>query len=622
MNRRITIKDPQREVATYTRRILVSAVVILAGAGLLIGRYFELQILHYSDYATRSDRNRIHVQSVAPTRGLIFDRNGNLLADNRPSYMLAIVKERVKNLNATLADLRSLLGLDDDDIKAFRERLGNRRPYEPVPLKFDLSEAEIARIAVNSYRLPGVEVKAELKRYYPYGEIYAHVLGYVGSINERELRSVDPVNYAGTHTIGKTGLEKYYESWLHGKVGSENVETNARGRVLRVLDRTDPVPGHDLILYLDTAVQRAAFKAMGSHRGAVVAIDPNTGGVIAMVSTPSFDPNLFVGGISPAKYRELSRSHDLPLFNRAVLGQYPPGSTIKPIFGLAGLQYGVITPQFAINDPGWFQLPNDTRYYRDWKKWGHGPHVDLHEAIVQSCDTYFYELAYHLGIDRMHAFASKFGLGRPTGIDLAHERSGLLPSRQWKEHYKRMPWFPGETLSAGIGQGYVLVTPLQLAVATAAIASRGELVTPRLLKSVSGELPEPPHREPIELKNPEYWNDVINAMADVVHSIHGTAHRIDRGLKYTMAGKTGTAQVIGISRTEGYNPEEIAKHNRDHALFIAFAPVDHPEIAVAVVVENGEHGASTAAPVARKVIDTYLLGQDKTAKTRSDRAPH
>ncbi len=607
MSRPEPFKTPHAEREIFIGRLIVAIGFMLLLCGVLVYRYFSLQILEYEDYRVQSDRNRVHLQSISPTRGLVFDRNGVLLADNRPSYTLTVIKERVADLDASLALLEDLLQVEVDDIAKFRQRLGAGRPFEQVPIKFRLSAEEIAVLAVNRYRMPGFEVKAELARYYPQGKYFAHAVGYVGRINEKELKSLDPVNYAGTHVIGKTGIERYYEATLHGSVGYENVETNARGRVLRVLDRTDPLPGKDLILNIDSRIQKVAFDALRGERGAVVAIDPKDGGVIAFVSTPGFDPNLFVGGISSKDYGKLNNSPDLPLYNRATMGQYPPGSTVKPIIGLAGLEYEVVTPFTVIFDPGWYRLPNDRRNYRDWKKWGHGKNIDLHTALEQSCDVYYYDLAYKLGVDNIHAFGSLFGLGSASGVDLPVERKGILPSRDWKRANRSEPWYPGETLNIGIGQGYMLTTPLQLAVATATLANRGSLIRPRLLKSISGQVPEPPLVETFELKDQGNWDVIIGGMEAVVHGRRGTAKGISEDLQYRIAGKTGTAQVIGIAQDAEYDSELIAKRNRDHALFIAFAPIVEPRIAIAIIVENGEHGSSTAAPIARKVMDAYLL---------------
>lgn len=617
MSERIPIKSPNAERNMFHFRLVIAMGFVLLLTGVLLFRYFSLQILHYDDYRTESDRNRVHLQPVAPTRGLIYDRNGVLLADNLPSYTLAVIKEQVPDLDASLLLVQKLLGIDEEGVDKFRRRLVSRRlPFEKVPLKFHLSERDIAVLAVNQFRLPGFEVQAQLARHYPHGDYFAHVLGYVGRINEKELKILDPVNYASTHVIGKTGIEKYYEAQLHGTVGAEHVESNARGRVLRSLDRTDPQPGRDLILYLDAQLQMLAHQAMGEERGALVAIDPNTGGILALVSTPGFDPNLFVKGISSADYRALNSSPDKPLYNRAVMGQYPPGSTLKPMLGLAGLEYGVVTPRTVVSDPGWYRLPQSRRQYRDWKRGGHGHAIDLHTALAQSCDIYFYDLAHKLGVDRMHAFGDLFGIGRTTAIDLPVERPGLLPSRQWKRDRLGEPWYPGETLSAGIGQGYMLTTPLQLAVSTAAIANHGKVFSPRILKAVSGELPLPVTSTQIELKREANWDVVWRGMEAVVHGKRGTAKGISRDLDYRIAGKTGTAQVVGIAQGERYDASSLSKRNRDHALFIAFAPLEKPRIALAVIVENGEHGSSTAAPIARKVMDAYLLGEGLATSSR------
>ena len=608
MPEQVALKDPYNEKRIFITRIVLAVLFVLTLTAILVWRYFSLQIIEHSTYSTQSDRNRVQLQSVPPKRGLIYDRNGVLLAENRPSYSLTLVKERVDDLDATLAELKKLLNIEEEQISKFNRLLKRRRPYAAVPLKRKLTEQEIAIISVNRYRLPGVEVKAELARFYPHGELFAHVLGYVGRINEREQQTLDQINYSATDDIGKIGLEKYYEAVLHGTVGSQNVETNARGRVLRVLERIDPQPGQDLTLHLDVEVQRAAFEALGDNRGAVVAIDPRNGGVIALVSTPSFDANQFVGGISSRNYAALRDSPDLPLFNRALQGQYPPGSTVKPFFGLAGLHHNIITPRTAIADPGWYQLPNDERLYRDWtwrvRRAGHGRWVRLNQAIAESCDTYFWDLAYKLGIDRIHEFSRPFGFGAPVGIDNTNERSGLLPSRQWKRNAKRLPWFPGETLNVGIGQGYMLATPLQLAKATTVIANRGRHYRPQLVQTIGANLTVVPPLTPVELKQ-QHWDAVIEGMRQVVFGPRGSANNIAQGATYPMAGKTGTAQVVSIAQDEEYDAEQLAIRQRDHALFVGFAPVDKPQIVVAAIIENGEK-SSAAAAVVRKVFDAWL----------------
>ncbi|MBL4828099.1 MAG: penicillin-binding protein 2 [Spongiibacteraceae bacterium] len=613
------LKDPYTEKRIFVLRVFVASLLALVLLSVLVGRYFSLQITEHDIYRTQSDRNRVQLQPVPPKRGLIYDRNGVLLAENIPSYSLVIVKEQVEYLDETIALLKNLIEIDDDHIKKFQRLLGRRRPYAAVPLKFKLSAEEIAIISVNRYRLPGVDVDAQLARHYPQGEYFAHVLGYVGRISEEEQQRIDEVNYSGTNEIGKVGIEKYYETLLHGKVGHQNVETNARGRVLRVLERTDPQPGMDITLYLDAYLQKAAQDALGNERGSVVAIDPKTGGVLAMVSTPSFDANLFVGGISRRDYSALRDSPDFPLFNRSLQGQYPPGSTIKPFFGLAGLYHEIVTPETKVRDPGWYQLPNDDRLYRDWtwkrRRAGHAPWVALEQAIVESCDTYFWDLAHKLGIDRMHDFIEPFGFGTATGVDSTSERSGLLPSREWKRIYRRQPWFPGETLRVGIGQGYMLATPMQMAVATAVLANRGERFVPRLLKPIGNDDEKEADLPPIELDS-AHWDIVLRAMRNVVHSARGTAKKISKGAKYEIAGKSGSVQLVGIAQGEKYNSALLDKRQWDHALFIGFAPLDDPQIAIAVIVENGEGGGSTAAPIGRIVFDAYLLDEKNQMRKR------
>ena len=611
MARSIQLKDPHREARIYSARTVAAVLLVLGMLGIILARYYSLQVTEYETYRTQSERNRVQLQPLPPKRGLIFDRNGVLLADNRPSYMLSIVREQVADLDATLAELQQLLPISDSDIVNFRKKLQRRRPYEAVPLRFRLTETEQARLAVNRFRLPGVVVDAQLLRYYPHGELFSHALGYVGRINEREVLELDESDYRGTFHVGKVGVEKYYEDILHGDVGYQNVETNAHGRVLRVLERHDPVPGANLVLNLDIRIQRAATEALGERRGAVVAIDPRTGGVLALVSTPGFDTNLFVNGISSKDYSALRDSLDVPLFNRAIQGVYPPGSTIKPFMGMAGLESGLITPEYTVADPGWYSLPGDSHKYRDWilriRGTGHAPRVDLNMAIAESCDTYFYDLARRLTIDRMYDYLRPFGFGERTGVDTTNERRGVLPSTRWKREAMAQPWYPGETISAGIGQGYMLASPMQLAVATSVMASKGQRRVPRLVHSINGEPVEAPVLDPIAAPD-EYWQAIYAGMLEVVHGKRGTAKALAKDIQYQMAGKTGTAQVIGIAQGAVYREEDVAERHRHHGLFIAFAPAEAPTIAVAIIVENGG-GSSAASPIARKVIDTWLLGE-------------
>ncbi|MGI9276612.1 MAG: penicillin-binding protein 2 [Endozoicomonas sp.] len=598
-----TLKDhkaEQRIVRTRVWLALFFMVLLVLG---LISRLFYLQVVRYDELATQSDENRVVLQTIPPVRGLLYDNQGRLLAMNRSSRNLAIVRERVSSLDELLEELGELVPLSENEISRFEQRLRRRRPFEPVPLKFNLDEEQIARIAVNQFRLPGVEVNAELVRYYPEGDIYAHSVGYVGRINDRELRNLDTSLYSSTYTIGKIGIEKYYESLLLGKPGYQEVESNARGRVQRVLNRVNPQPGQDLNLYLDTELQKAAIEAMDGRRGAIVAMDPKTGGVLAMISNPAFDPNLFVTGIDYATFNGLNTDIERPLYNRATLGEYPPASTIKPVVSLALLANDVASPEDRVFDQGYFQLPGSDHRFRNWNRGGDG-WVDMRKAIYRSNDTFYYSLANKLGIDRMHEFLSQFGLGRRTGIDIGEERPGLLPSREWKRGAYGQPWYPGETVIAIIGQGYMLATPLQLAEFVTLIANRGEHVQPRLVKEDIPELQSPEWGHDIQISDESDWEFVIDAMVDVVSNPRGTAHwRIGRGLKYTMAGKTGTAQVVSIPQGEEYDAEKLKEFQRDHSLFVAFAPVDDPQIAVSVIVENS-NGASN---VARKVIDHYLL---------------
>jgi penicillin-binding protein 2 len=610
-------KDTAAERRLFQRRAMVMVVLVFIMLGLLVGRMYQLQVVEKEIYTTLSDKNRVQVQSVAPTRGLIYDRNGVLLAENRPVFSVTLVPERVDQMDQTLARLQQLVSVSEEDLERFRRRLEERRrPFQALPLLYDLNEAEIARLAVNRHKLPGVEVAAELVRYYPHGVLTAHALGYVGRINQQELQRIDPVNYAGTNYIGKSGVERFYEELLHGGVGYEHVETNARGRTLRVLERESPVPGEDITLHLDLRLQRLAHELLDGRRGAIIAIEPSTGGLLALASVPGFDANQFVTGIGVDAYRELSESPDKPLFNRALRGQYPPGSTLKPMLAVAGLDSGATTRDKTIWDPGYFQLKSGGRPWRDWKRGGHG-WVDLTEAVAQSCDIYFYEMAVDMGVDTIHKYLSQFGFGEDATLDVSGALNGLLPSSDWKRAVHGETWYPGDTVNLGIGQGYMLATPLQLATATSVLANRGSWAEPRLLKEVLGDravesaLPDETHQS-ISLKDPVTWEFVVDSMAEVMHGAKGTARSAGRGAPYRMAGKTGTAQVFSLGEDEEYDEEEIRLRLRDHALFVGFAPVEEPQIAVAVIVENGGSGSGTAAPVARSIFDAWILEYSKT----------
>ncbi|MBQ75602.1 MAG: penicillin-binding protein 2 [Gammaproteobacteria bacterium] len=621
----LALKDHTGESRIYFERAVWGFGILVCLTLVLCARLFYLQVVQHSVYATLSDKNRIQVQSLPPIRGLIYDRNGELIADNIPSYNLTVTIERIDDLDDTLAKIGELISLSDSQVKGFRKRLKRRqRPFESVPLRFKLSQKEIARVSVNQYAMPGVEIEAKLVRHYPSGELMAHAVGSVRRINEKDMRRLNRVAYSGTDHIGKIGIERFYESDLLGTVGYQRVETNARGKVMKVLDSTLPIPGKNLVLYVDSSLQRAASDALGERRGAVVAIDPTTGGILALVSKPGYDPNLFVTGIDYASYAGLRDSVDVPFFNRAIHGQYEPGSTIKPLLGLAGLVTGMTSPDFAIEDPGWFTLPNDERLYRDWN-WtksglgGHG-HVNLQRALYRSCNVYFYSLAVKLGIDRIYEYLRLFGFGLNTALDLPEASKGLLPSRDWKKSARGLPWYPGDTVNIGIGQGDMLVTPLQLATAAAVIANRGKWVSPRMLREGSELINHTSVYVPqdIELVPEHVWDLIISSMQMVVHrgnkgfGENGTAWAyIGQDIPYSMAGKSGTAQVVGIKQGEEYEEEEIQERLRKHAWFMAFAPVEKPRIAIAVLLENGGGGSKFAAPVARQVIDHYLLPRDQ-----------
>ncbi len=591
---------------------MVALVVILLATVLLLARLIKLQIIDFEYFSTLSEDNRVKVVPIAPTRGLIYDRNGVLLAENIPTFSLELNLETVGDVEKVITELGQLIDISAQDRQRFESLRKVNRGFEPIPLRLRLTGEEVARFAVNRYRFPGVDVEARLSRYYPLGPLVSHVVGYVGRINERDLTRLDEVNYRGVSYVGKTGVEEYYESRLLGRVGYQQVETNAQGRTLRVLSRKDPQPGENLYLNIDIGLQQAAYQALGANTGAVVAIDPLTGGVLAFVSRPGFDPNKFVDGIAHKDFQALLKSPDRPLYNRALKGQYPPGSTIKPFMALAGLELDVVTSGKEIWCPGWYQLPGKSHRYRDWKRGGHG-RVNLAKAITESCDVYFYELARQLGIDRINTYLAKFGFGERTGIDLSGESTGLNPSKEWKRKTKNKPWYPGETVITGIGQGFILATPLQLAHFTATLAMRGLRLKPQLLMRTESSIKSLPGGEAANLPtyvkpvNPENWEKVIAAMEAVAHGARGTARRAFAGLSYRAAGKSGTSQVFTVGQNEKYDAKKLKKELLDHALFIAFAPADKPRIAVAVVVENGGSGSRTAAPVARKVMDYYLV---------------
>ncbi|MEC8498900.1 MAG: penicillin-binding protein 2 [Pseudomonadota bacterium] len=593
--------NPEVEKNIFLRRATFALLFISFLTILLFARYFNLQITNYENFVTYSENNRVHVRPLVPARGVIYDRNGEILAHNVPITNLSIVKEHTDDLTDLIERIKLLIEIDESDVSEFHQRLARRKPYEPTPLKYDLSEHEQAILAVNEYMLDGIEISAKLKREYPQKDLFAHVIGYTGRINESDLQVINSSNYRGIDNIGKTGLEKFHESLLLGEVGNQNVETNARGRIMRTLSESPPKPGTDLMLTLDKELQLSAFEAFEGRKGALVAMNIENGDILALLSSPSFDPNLFTSGISKKQYNALLNSTEKPLFNRAIAGQYPPGSTVKPLFGLIGLTTNKITPKTTIQDTGLFFIEGVDRAWREPKKGGHGSFVDLDQAITESCDVFFYELGFQVGIDMLADMSERFGLGRKTEIDLPGEASGIMPTREWKMENRGSQWFDGDTVNASIGQGYLLTTPIQLALMTSMLANRGKSLVPQLVKNKN--LIFEAQNKP-EIKN-EHWEYVHNAMTNVVHSEKGTAKLINKNINYKIAGKTGTAQVVSIAE-EDYDKSKLDPSQWDHALFIAFAPKEQPEIAVALIVENGEFGSVTAAPIAKKVIETYM----------------
>ncbi len=610
------LKNLDRELARFHGRLKAGAIFVVLLAMALLVRGFYLQIVQQDYYIQRAESNRISLVPTAPNRGLILDRKERILAENYSAYTLELTPAQTRDLDATLAEVGKLIEITPGQLRRFRRLLAESHEFETVPLKSKLTDEEVAILAANRYRLPGIEVKARLFRNYPAGPGMAHVVGFIGRINDRDLKSLRESgreqNYKGSVHIGKTGLEQSYETLLHGRTGFDQMETDASGRAVRMLSRIPPVPGKDLRLYLDLDLQAVAEHAFGDYQGGLVALDPKTGGVLALVSKPGFDPNLFIDGIDPEAWKALNESPERPMVNRVLRGIYPPGSTIKPLMALAGLELGVRKPSDSIVDPGYYSLPNSRHQYRDWKKGGHGV-VDLRKSIAQSCDTYYYRLAVDMGIDRMHDYLAQFGFGEKSGIDLDGESPGLLPSREWKQRRWKKPWYMGETVIAGIGQGYHLTTPLQLATAVAMLANGGKRIEPRLVEAVRDPLTHtwqtlpPTVRGQVAIK-PENLAVVREGMMDVLRP-GGTAVAAAAGAPYTIAGKTGTAQVVGIKQGARYEEGKLARQHRDHALFIAYAPAEDPKIAIAVLVENGGHGGSTAAPIARAVFDYYLTGK-------------
>lgn len=620
MRRHTELRNHALELSKFHFRLAVGGGFVLILFAVLYTRFYYLQVVQQTHYHTLAEANRITISPLVPNRGLILDRKGKPLAQNYSAYTLEVVPSKIEDLDATLDELATVVEITPVDRQRFKKLLKESKRFKSLPIRGRLTDAEIAVFATNRYRFPGVEIKARVFRQYPEKEMVSHVVGYISRINDQDLeqleRDQELHNYRGSQYIGKIGLEQSYEKQLHGITGFEEVETDAIGRSIRVLSRTPPIPGNNLILSLDLDLQEAAEKAFGERRGALVALDPNNGEVLAFVSKPGYDNNLFIGGIDQENWNLLNNSIDRPLNNRALRGVYPPGSTFKPFMALAALELGKRTPEYSMSDPGFYSLPGAKHRFRDWKPGGHG-RVDLHKSLVVSCDTYYYSLANDLGIDNIHSYISQFGLGSKTGIDIEGEVSGLLPSSAWKMRQHKQKWFAGDTISVAIGQGYNLTTPLQLAFATMIIANDGKAYQPRFVKQIqniqTGKIENlPPNLLYTVNFKPRNLEVVKNALVDVTKP-GGTAARAGANAAYTFAGKTGTSQVIAIKQGEKYNEKTINERHRDHAMFIAYAPAEDPKIALAILVENTGTGGSAAAPIAREVFDYYLLGE--TTKT-------
>ncbi|MHA7228508.1 penicillin-binding protein 2 [Vibrio campbellii] len=621
--RRSQIRDYQAEARLFSSRAIVAFLGIVILMGLLVANMYNIQVNQFQDYKTRSNDNRIKVVPIAPNRGLIYDRNGVLLAENRPVFNLELTPEKIKDIDSTIEALQTILEITPEQVERFHRERKRTRRFKSVPLLTQLNENQVAVFSVNQYRFPGVEISATLKRYYPFSEVLTHVIGYVSRINDRDMqrliREEKDANYQATRDIGKLGIEKYYEDLLHGTAGYQEVEVNSRGRVIRTLKYVPPIAGKDIVLNLDINLQLYVHQLLDGRRGSAVVLDPRDNGVLAMVSSPSYDPNAFVHGISGKAYRALLNDKNRPLVNRTTLGIYPPASTIKPFIAVAALEEEVITPKTTRNDPGYWRIPNsDTRPFRDWLRWGHG-RVDIIKSIEESVDTFFYQIAYDMGIDWLSNWMMMFGFGDYTGIDIYEESKANMPTREWKMARHKTPWYKGDTIPVGIGQGYWTATPMQIAKATSVLVNEGAVTAPHLLKATidnGGDFEEQENSEyvtypPIQNVPDKYWNMAKEGMRLVNHGTKGTARRSFYNMDYQTGGKSGTAQVFGLGEDEEYNADEVAEHLRDHALFTGFAPFDDPEVVVSVVLENAGGGSSNGAPVARKIFDRVIIGPEK-----------
>ncbi|SJN53335.1 penicillin-binding protein 2 [Vibrio ruber] len=626
LRKRSQIRDYKSEDNLFRNRAIISFLAIIILVGVLIANLYTLQVVQFQDYRTRSNDNRIKIVPIAPNRGLIYDRNGVLLAENRPIFDLEITPEQVDDMNATIQRLRQIIDISPEQVASFRKELRQTRRFNSVPILTQLTPEEVAKFSVNQYKYPGVAVTARLKRYYPFGKMLTHVIGYVSRINDRDIerlkREAKEANYQATRDIGKLGIERYYEDILHGMPGYQEVEVNSRGRVIRTLKYVPPVPGKDLVLNIDINLQRYVYHLLDGKRGSAVVLDPKDNGVLAMVSSPSYDPNAFVHGITTKDYQALLNDKDHPLVNRATLGIYPPASTVKPLIAVSALQEGVITPTTTRNDPGYWRIPNSkTKPFRDWLRWGHGK-VNITKALEESVDTFFYQVAYDMGIDRLSHWMKRFGYGEYTGIDIFEESKANMPTREWKMARHRTPWYQGDTIPVGIGQGYWTATPMQISKAISVLVHHGKVLAPHFLRATieNGEpfdkqqIAEVETYPPITGVPDKYWNIAINGMYLVNHGPRGTARHAFKNLKYKSAGKSGTAQVFGLAEGEEYNADELAEHLRDHALFTGFAPVEHPQAIVTIVLENAGGGSSHGAPVVRKIFDHIILDEDQQEK--------
>ncbi|MGB1297564.1 MAG: penicillin-binding protein 2 [Psychrobium sp.] len=626
---RTPIRNQALENALFTRRAIIAFVGVTILIFVLISNLYNIQVNSYDKYQTQANGNRIKVIPIAPNRGLIYDRNGVILAENKPSHSLEIIPDLTRNLAQTIDDLAAIIEITDEERERFFKsaKRQRRNSFKSVAIKNRLTQKQVARLSVALHKIPAARIEARLKRHYPYGEILTHALGYVAKLNKKDQARIiadgEEATYAATRDIGRLGIEKFYQKLLHGQPGYREIEVNNRGRVVRVLNEAAPEHGQDLYLNIDIILQKKAYEELAGRRGSVVAIDPNNGAVLALVSSPSYDPNLFVHGISGKEYRKLL-SADKPLINRATQGTYPPASTIKQLMSLLALEENIITEHTSITDPGWFKLPNVERRFRDHLAWGHGK-VDVFKAMIKSCDTFYYDVANRLGIDRISPFMDKFGFGVKSGVDIYEEKSAIMPSRAWKRGRHNQPWYPGDTISLGIGQSYWTATPIQLANSTAIVAASGKFFTPQLLGASQGEngllqLPAD-ERPPIKLDNTYNWKIAQKGMWGVVNDIGGTAYNVFKGAPYVSAGKTGTAQLISIAEDEEYDAEKIAERHRDNAMYVGYAPYEKPEIAVTVVVENAGGGGSSAAPIARKLFDVYLAKQSMVPSLVANNTP-